>query len=64
MSSLSTQMCPVVGRSRPMSMRRSVVLPAPDPPMITAVSWRRRCIVIPRITCVEPKDFTTLSTKM
>ena len=64
MSSPSTQMCPLVGFSRPMSRRSSVVLPAPEPPMITAVSLRRRCIVMPFRTCVVPNDFFTSSTKM
>src|SRR5438309_824582 len=45
-------------------MRSRVVLPAPDPPMMTAVSRRRRCMVIPRITWVDPKFFFTSSTKM
>ena len=45
-------------------MRSNVVFPAPEPPMITAVSCLRRCIVMPRITCVLPNDFFTSSTKM
>ena len=64
MSSPSTQMCPVLGFSRPISIRRRVVLPAPEPPMITAVSRRRRCMVMPRMTGVEPNDFFTSSTRM
>ncbi len=43
-------------------MRKSVVLPAPEPPMMTAVSPRRTVIDTPRSTSLSPKRLITLST--
>ena len=39
-------------------------MPAPEPPMMTAVSLRRRCMVMPWRTAFLPNDFFTLSTRM
>src|ERR1700677_3835488 len=58
-------MLPIVGFSRDTTRRRSVVLPAPDPPTMHVVSPCRHTRSIPRSTSVSPKLLRTpLSTTM
>src|SRR5580698_7337202 len=58
-------MLPLVGFSRATTRRRSVVLPAPDPPTMQVVSPCRQTRSIPRRTSVSPKLLrTSLSTTM
>src|ERR1700722_11173346 len=58
-------MLPLVGFSRATTRRRSVVLPAPDPPTMHVVSPCRHTRSIPRSTSVSPKLLRTpLSTTM
>src|SRR5580698_8578548 len=52
-------MLPLVGFSRATTRRRSVVLPAPDPPTMHVVSPCRHTRSIPRRTSVAPKLLRT-----
>src|ERR1700722_10997998 len=52
-------MLPLVGFSRATTRRRSVVLPAPDPPTMHVVSPCRHTRSIPRRTSVSPKFLRT-----
>jgi hypothetical protein len=55
----SMSISPLVGCSRATMWRRSVVFPAPEPPMMTVVSRRFATIEMPRRTSVLPYDFRT-----
>jgi hypothetical protein len=57
-----TMSCPAIrieprsGFSRPINRRKSVVLPVPEPPMMTLISPRRNVMSIALSTGFESKD--------
>jgi hypothetical protein len=63
MSSPSTKSLPLVGFSSATMWRSSVVLPAPEPPMITTVSLRLATKLMPLSTQSSSLNFFLISSR-